>query len=77
LRLEEENRLLKLQLAAAQVALAMCEKGGAGDLLQLEEEGAALGILGGLLLLSLASTIARACWFRFRITLYPPDRLVP
>jgi hypothetical protein len=42
--------------------------------LELEDEAAALGILAFLVVASFFSAVARAWWFRYRVTIYPPDR---
>jgi hypothetical protein len=73
-RLQEENRQLRLQLLAAQATISVCEAREGGDLLQLEEEGVVLGLLGLLVLGSLASTVSRAWWYRSRHRDFPPDR---
>jgi hypothetical protein len=72
--LEEENRLLKMQLAAAQAALALCGKGQEADLLTMREELAALAALAVLVVLGLLSSLLRAYWFHHRGAIFPPDR---
>jgi hypothetical protein len=74
LRLQEENRQLRLQLAAAQLALTTCGQREGEDLLHLEEEAVALGLLVLMVVGGLASMIARACWYRSRHADFPLDR---
>ena len=74
LALEREVRQLRGELAAAQAAAASCATRELEDLLELEDEAAALGVLAFLVVASFLSAVARAWWFRYRTTIYPPDR---